>query len=202
VHLVVEQALGQGDVGDGGEEVVAALRGDAAVVQLLGQPAAAVAAAADGAGEPALQPDVAPAEVGVAQVVVGVGAADRLLAGLDQPLGVAAEAVGPGGLLAGQQRPAAGGAAVALGQVEGDGFLVDVGAVEVAQGHVAARFEGLAAQGLGEVFGVVGEVLEAEALLGEVARDAAGVLEQARLAGEAEAVEAGQDEADAGGEAG
>jgi hypothetical protein len=85
---------------------------------------------------------------------------------------------------------------VPLGQVEGEGLLVDVGAVQVQQGDVAEALEGLRAEAAGELLGVVGEVLEQDALLVAVALHAAGVVEQAGLADEAEAVEAGQDEGD------
>jgi hypothetical protein len=54
---------------------------------------------------------------------------------------------------------------------------------------------------LGQLLGVGGEVLEEDLRLPEVALHAAGVVEQARRAGEAEAVEAGEDEGDEGTEA-
>jgi hypothetical protein len=87
---------------------------------------------------------------------------------------------------------------VLLGQPQGHGFLVGVGAVEVDQRHACGigLFLGLAAEGLGQVLGVVGVVLEPDTPLVQVALGAQGVVEQPRLAAEPQAVEAGQDKAD------
>ena len=85
---------------------------------------------------------------------------------------------------------------------EGQGFLVDFRTIEMPQGHAVvfrARLR-LRTQGLGQPLGMVGEVGVADVLLVEVAVDAAGVVEKARLAAETQAIETRQDEADQGAE--
>ena len=60
---------------------------------------------------------------------------------------------------------------------------------------------GVFAELLGKLLGMGGEVLEEDLLLPEVAWHAAGVIEQARFASQAQAVESGEDEENEGAEA-
>ena len=59
---------------------------------------------------------------------------------------------------------------------------------------------GVLAELLGKLLGMGGEVLEEDLLLPEVAWHAAGVIEQARFASQAQAVESGEDEENEGAE--
>ena len=201
--MLVEQRLRQGRVVHLHEQVAQALAGAAALAQLLVKPRAAVEADADAEGEPALDADVAQPQALVLEVVVVVQALADLLAGLDQTPGVLAQAVGGTGLDATEHGHAALAWGPALRQLQGGGFLVRGGAVQGEQGDVLLLGQGFGApaQLLGQLLGMVGEVLEEDALLPEIALDAAGMVEQAGLAGQAQAVEAGQDEENEGAEA-
>jgi hypothetical protein len=85
--------------------------------------------------------------------------------------------------------------AVAGGDLAGEVFLAECGGVEIA--NLAACgvgvSEGLADEAGGGLLGVVGEVLEEDAVGAEVTVHAVGVAQGAEVAAEDEAVEAGQD---------
>jgi hypothetical protein len=84
------------------------------------------------------------------------------------------------------------------GQVDGQGLLIDGGAVErvdPAAGRCGPLF-GLGPELAGQGRGAAREVVVPDVLLVQVAVQPAGAIEQAGLADEPEAVEPGQGEAD------
>jgi len=84
---------------------------------------------------------------------------------------------------------------VALCQVQGRRFLIDGGAVERQQGNALGVRQGFRAlpEQAGQMLGMVRKVLEEDVLLPQIALHAPPMVEQAGFAGQAQAIESGQD---------
>src|SRR5262249_14202085 len=203
VPLHVEQLLGTRPVLDRHQQVVLAAVAEVLALEVAVQPVAAVEADAHGEGEPALQTDVAQAELLVQEVVVEVLAAGRFGLQVDVAALVLADAEGATAFDAAEDGDATGAQATLLRDGQGGGFLVGVGAVEVMDAVAVGRGQGFGAarQFLGELGGVAGVVLDEQVVLVEVAVHAAGVGQQAAETAEAETVEAAEDGEDQGAEA-
>jgi hypothetical protein len=201
--LLVEEGLGGGDVFQPGKGIVAPHVAEPGLIQLAGEPLAAVEADVDAEGEPGLDAGVHEAEDGMDLVVVQVQAlalavADLQLAGLV----VLVDLEGHAGIDAAQHADEAFADVVAGGDLPGDVLFAVLGRIEVTD--LAAQLLRLAQGGGFEASGYLQamgrEVLVGDAVDPQIVLQAAGVAEVAQRTAEEQAVKAAEDPADNGGE--
>jgi hypothetical protein len=130
-------------------------------------------------------------------------AAGPFLAGLDQAAAIETQPIGGARLDAAENGNPAGASGLTLRQLPRSGFLIDGWAIQGQQGHVLLLRQGLGGltQVVGQLLGMVGKVLEEDVLLPQIALHTPAMIEPARFAGQAQAVEAGEDEENEGAKA-
>ena len=169
-----------------------ALEGDAALFEFACQPEATVEADAGREGKPGLQADVAKAKAFVEEVVVQVVATRGFLAGFKEALLVLAQTVRPPGFLTSDQGDASTGAARFAREFERESVFIDRWAVEMPDRHsfpfrLGTRFR---PQEVRQLLAMFGKVPAQDVVLVEITVDATRMIEQPRIAAEAQTIEA------------
>ncbi len=162
VDLFVEQLLGPLPIADRDQEVLLAAIREAFLLQSAIEPLSAIETDAHGEGEPTLQAHVAQAELLMLEVVVEVLTSRGFGDEDDVAAIVFADAEGAAAFDATEDGDAAGGETALLGDGQGGGFFVDVGAVEVMDAVAVGGGQrlGLADQRFAELFDVGGVLLD------------------------------------------
>ena len=175
---------------------------DGVLVELAGQPVAAVEAHVQGEGKPGLQAQVEQAQLLVQEIEVVVEAFARFQTQHQFLLfPVAAHEVGQAGLDDAPDADEAAGYTVAAGQVAGQEFLTGATGVQIGQRALVGlgQLLGGGAHALGPAADEGGEVLEQDAGAVQVALHEARLVERAQGAHETQPIKARQNADDIGG---